>query len=159
VVTTAIRSEQTGYRSSIPFVATGVQAAAVYCSDGRFGEQMDDFLHNALKLPRYDRLALPGGAACFAGHFATYREEEGAVEHLKFLARAHRLTRLVLISHEGCGYYSERLSVRPFDILSRQRDDLATAARRVRGVVRSMDVEAFLARHESQSIIFEPVPV
>ena len=31
----------------------------------------------ALGLPRYDRLAVPGGAACLAGYFATYREEEG----------------------------------------------------------------------------------
>jgi hypothetical protein len=36
--------------------------AAVYCSDGRYGEEMDDFLHNGLGLPRYDRVAIPGGA-------------------------------------------------------------------------------------------------
>ena len=41
-------------------MSTAFAAAAVYCSDGRFGEHVDDFLHNALKLPRYDRLAVPG---------------------------------------------------------------------------------------------------
>ena len=40
-----------------------IRAAALYCSDGRFGEQIDDFLHNGLKLPRCDRLVVPGGAA------------------------------------------------------------------------------------------------
>jgi hypothetical protein len=51
-----------------PFEAQRIAAAAVYCSDGRFGEQMDEFLHTALRLPRYDRVAIPGGAACLAGH-------------------------------------------------------------------------------------------
>jgi len=49
--------------SPTPFDENRVRAAAVYCSDGRFGEQMDEFLHAGLSLPRYDRVAVPGGAA------------------------------------------------------------------------------------------------
>ena len=48
------------YRSKLPFENSRIQAAA-YCSDGRFGENVDDFLHNALHLPRHDRLSIPGG--------------------------------------------------------------------------------------------------
>ena len=73
------------YDSPIPFDSRRIQAAAVYCSDGRLGEQVDDLLQHALQLPRYDRLAVPGGAACLAGHFSTYREEEGVIEQLRFL--------------------------------------------------------------------------
>ena len=63
------RMTATVYKSSAPFDESRIRAAAVYCSDGRFGEQFDDFLHNGLKLPRCDRLAVPGGAASLAGHF------------------------------------------------------------------------------------------
>src|SRR5258708_36282290 len=61
------RGESLQYRSSIPYDTERIGAAAVYCSDGRFGEQVDDLIFNALNLPRYDRLAIPGGAACLAG--------------------------------------------------------------------------------------------
>jgi hypothetical protein len=43
--------EQATYHSPIPFNSERIRAAAVYCSDGRYGEQFDDFLHNALGLP------------------------------------------------------------------------------------------------------------
>ena len=33
------------YTATRPFDARRVGAAAVYCSDGRYGEQMDQFLH------------------------------------------------------------------------------------------------------------------
>src|SRR5688500_8186023 len=74
------------YTSSIPFSANRVRAAAMYCSDGRFGEQVDQLLHDGLDLPCYDRLAVPGGAACLASHFYAYREEEAVLAPLGCLA-------------------------------------------------------------------------
>ena len=64
-----------GFDSSIPFDESRIQAAAVYCSDGRWGGQMDEFLQGELALPRYDRLLVPGGAAVLAGG-ALWREAE-----------------------------------------------------------------------------------
>jgi hypothetical protein len=78
------RDKFTVYESPVRFHENRIRAAAVYCSDGRFGEHVDDFLHNALKLPRCDRLAVPGGAACLAGHLFAYREEWGLVEQLHY---------------------------------------------------------------------------
>jgi len=40
-------------------------------------------MQTGLGLPRYDRLAVPRGAACIARHFSTYREEEGVTEQLR----------------------------------------------------------------------------
>ena len=106
------QDDATVYESSLRFDENRIRAAAVYCSDGRFGEQIDDFLHNCLKLPRCDRLVVPGGAGCLAGHFLAFREEEGLVEQLRFLIRAHDVQRVVLIAHQDCAFYSERLHVR-----------------------------------------------
>jgi hypothetical protein len=52
-----------GFISTVPFTEARIRAASIYCSDGRFGEQIDEFLHQGLGLPRYDRLAVPGGPA------------------------------------------------------------------------------------------------
>src|SRR6185369_10887311 len=93
-------ADEPGYLSPYPFDANRIRAAAVYCSDGRYGEHFDDLLQNALQLPRYDRLAVPGGAACLAGHFHAYREEEGVAEQLRFLVQIHDVRRIVLIAHQ-----------------------------------------------------------
>jgi hypothetical protein len=145
------------FESGVRFDERRVRAAAVYCSDGRWGEQVDDLLHNALNLPRYDRLAIPGGAACLAGHFATYREEEGVLAQLRFLVAVHRLEQLVLIAHENCAFYTERLHISPLQMESRQREDMQKAIRRVRGFGGHVRVLAYLARLRDGVVRFEPV--
>jgi hypothetical protein len=150
-------SPQETYHSPFPFDEDRIRAAAVYCSDGRYGEQFDDFLHNALGLPRYDRLAIAGGPGCFAGHFMAYREAEGAAEHLRFLARVHKLERVVLIQHEGCAFYREVLNIRPSEALQLQVEDLAKAALLVRQLAWGLNVEAYLCRRREAAVWFEPV--
>lgn len=145
------------FESSVPFDNRRVQAAALYCSDGRWGEQVDDLLHNRLRLPRYDRLAVPGGAACLAGHFATYREEEGVAAQLRFLVEVHRLEQLVLIAHEDCAFYTDRLHISPLQLESRQREDMQKAIRRVRGFGGYLQVRGFLGRRDGDRIRFEPI--
>jgi hypothetical protein len=155
-------SEETSpfYESSSKFDANRIRAAAVYCSDGRFGEQFDELLHNALQLPRYDRLAIPGGAACLANHFPIYREEEGVVEQLRFLVDAHALERIVLIAHENCAFYHQRLRVSPLQIESQQREDMRKAVQRVHALSDQLTVSAFFARVKWNGVIvFESVQV
>jgi hypothetical protein len=145
------------FASDIPFDRERVHAVAVYCSDGRLGEHCDDFIVRGLNLPRYDRLAVPGGAACLAGHFYTYREEEGVTEQLRFLAKVHRIERVVLIAHEGCAFYSERLRVSPLQLETQQLEDMQKAVRRVRSFGMNIDVSAYFARLRDASVLFERV--
>ena len=93
------------FTSSVPFVHERVGAAAIYCSDGRYGEQMDEFLHTCLGLPHYDRVAIPGGAACLAGHMLAMRERSALDRQLKFLVEGHGLSRVVMIAHQDCVFY------------------------------------------------------
>ena len=134
------------YQSPGRFDESRIGAAAIYCSDGRYGDHFDDFLHNALELPRYDRLAMPGGPACLAGHFLAYSEEQALVEQLRFLVKAHGLERVVLIAHQDCAFYIHRLHVSPLALEARQREDMQTAAARVRSVAAGLKVDAFFAR-------------
>ena len=148
-------STQPSYASPVPFDRQRIQAAAVYCSDGRFGDQFDDLLVAGLKLPRYDRLAVPGGAACLASHFQTYREEQAIAEQLRFLVDVHRLRQVVLIAHENCAFYTERLRVSPLQLESKQRDDMRKAIDRVRSIRSDIFVEAWFARLSGDHVQFE----
>lgn len=150
------QAKSTVFGSSERFDENRIRAAAVYCSDGRYGDHFDDFLHNALKLPRYDRLALPGGAACLAGHFLSYKEEEALIEQLRFLVKVHGIERVVLIAHQDCAYYTEQLHVSPLQLEAQQRDDIEAAVRRIRSLAYNLTVDAFFARkHSDGTIRFE----
>jgi hypothetical protein len=134
-----------------------IRAGAVYCSDGRLGEHMDDFLQRVLELPRYDRLVVPGGPACLAQHFPVYRAEEAVAEHLDFLVRAHGIRRLVLIQHQDCAYYLQRLGCDPDTVEDRQRDDALDAIARLSGTASGLAVEAYFARFAGDRIRFERI--
>ncbi|MEZ5942816.1 MAG: carbonic anhydrase [Planctomycetaceae bacterium] len=146
------------FESSFPFNTERVRAAAIYCSDGRLGEQFDEFLHMYLELPRYDRLAIPGGAASLASHFVTFRETEGLLEQLRFLIDVHKLEQIVLIAHEGCAFYSDRLKVSPLQLESQQQIDMRKALQRVRAISKRVQIHGFFARlTHNGKVRFEPV--
>ncbi|KAA0217441.1 MAG: hypothetical protein DYG94_00500 [Leptolyngbya sp. PLA3] len=145
------------YKSGLAYESKRIHAAAVYCSDGRIGEHFDDFLHNGLHLPRYDRVALPGGPGCLAGHIEARLEEEGVIDELKFLVDAHELERVVLIQHEGCAFYHRRLGVEPERMEMLQRADLVRAAFHIRRVSSHLQIDAYLASLAGDGLVFEPV--
>ena len=148
------------FNSSVKYNVDRIQAAAVYCSDGRFGEQFDDLMHNALGLPRYDRLAVPGGPACLARHFSLYREEDGVSEQLRFLVQVHQLQRIVLIAHQNCAFYTQRLQISALHLETQQHEDMQKAVERVRSIGPNLLIEAFFARMKHDGTIhFEVVEV
>jgi hypothetical protein len=148
------------YESRIVYNPRRIHGAAIYCSDGRVGEHFDDFLFNGLRLPRYDRVALPGGPACLAGHPQAALERQGVADELRFLVEAHGLDRVILIAHAGCAFYSLRLGIAdPDELERRQRADLATAAAAVRSVAgfNAGQVEAYFCRPAGDRVCFELV--
>ena len=147
------------FRSLLRYEAARMHAAAVYCSDGRVGDHFDDFLQNGLGLPRYDRLALPGGPACLAGYDEARVEQVGIVDELKFLIDTHKLTRIVLIQHEACAFYTSRLRVSQQQLEPLQRADLVRAAYFIRHVTSLNRVDAYFARRTDEAMEFEPVAI
>ena len=146
------------FTSEHPFEDERIGAAAVYCSDGRWGDQIDEFLHHGLGLPRYDRVAVPGGAACLASHFLFSREESAMERQLRFLIAAHDLDEVVLIAHQDCAFYKQ-LRLHERSIQDQQFRDLATVARRVTALASHLTVSAYFARKVGGFIRFEPVGV
>lgn len=147
------------YECATEYNRARILAAAIYCSDGRVGEHFDDFLQNGLGLPRYDRVALPGGPACLAGHPQAHLEEQGVVDELRFLVEVHGLKRVVLIAHEACAFYSSRLDLKDRRLELVQRADLVRSAAVVRRVTAIDAVEGYFARLVNGRITFERVEV
>ncbi len=147
------------YDSPLRYESTRIHAAAIYCSDGRVGEHFDDFLHVGLSLPRYDRVCLPGGPACLAGHPQANVREQGVVDELQFLLQVHHLRRIVLIAHQGCAFYATRLELKEPRLELVQRADLVRAAAFVHRVTGLEAIEAYFARLTGAEVGFEPVQV
>jgi hypothetical protein len=110
-------------------------------------------------LPRYDRVALPGGPACLAGHPQALAEEHAVVDELKFLVDVHGLKRVVLLQHEGCAFYASRLELEGRRLELVQRADLVRAAALVQRVTRVERIEAYFMRQRESGMILERVEV
>ena len=152
---TAAHLRHQSYTSTYPFDANRVGAAAVYCSDGRFGEQMDEFLHQGLGLPRYDRVAVPGGAACLAGHVRAAFERAAMERQLRFLIESHELSRVVFIAHQDCGFY-RGIALGRKSLAEQQAVDLARAAERVRLWCPQIEIDCYLAQRIDGNVVFVP---
>jgi hypothetical protein len=147
------------YESRVPYEHSRIHAAALYCSDGRVGEHFDDFLQNGLSLPRYDRVSLPGGPACLAGHPQATLEEHGVVDELKFLTEVHGLRRIVLVAHQSCAFYGTRLELKEPRLELVQKADLVRAAAFAHRVTGIDAIDAYFARLVDGRVRFEQVDV
>ena len=151
-----VRAAQATFVSDVPFESERIGAAAIYCSDGRFGDQIDEFLHRGLGFPRYDRVAVPGGPASLADHMVAMRERAALERQVKFLIEAHELRRVVLIAHQDCAFY--RLVRLRGSLEQQQVDDLARAEDRIRSFAPGVAVESYFALKMAGRVWFEPVP-
>jgi hypothetical protein len=132
-----------------------IGAVALYCSDGRWGEAFDEFCQKRLHIPRYDRLAVPGGPACLVPQDKDPCSlVDAARKQLSLLVRVHELERIVLISHYGCAMYAERLQKDPDGCLPTQLEDLGTAAKTLRDWFPEVQVETYLAMRKESRLSF-----
>lgn len=150
---------ETIFTSTQPFEPHRVHGIAIYCSDGRYGDHIDEFLHRHLGLPNYDRMAIAGGPAWLSYRSSASLVQFGLVrDQLDFLVKAHQLTRAVLIAHYGCAYYLNRHPGDADSILPVQIQDLRDVATTLRSWHSSLQVETYLARPEGDQVQFQIVP-
>ena len=145
------------YISPTPYHAERIYAAALYCSDGRIGDQVDEFLHHGTGFPRYDRLVCPGGPVALSGRLLALWDARGVEEQLRFLVEVHDIRTVVLVAHEGCAYYARRLALAPERIELEQREDLKKAAAAIAKLAPGVTTESYFARHVGSAIGFDAV--
>lgn len=140
-----------------PFDASHPHALAMYCSDGRFTDAIEELLHG-LGHARLDTLTIPGGPALLD----LTSSNLGAVDVMRdaatFLIRAHKITQVVLLGHEGCGYYKARFPYEsPEAMRRRQLDDLRQAGRWVRSNHDELPVALYFATPEEKRLRFDEI--
>ena len=106
-----------------------------------------------------NRLSVPGGPACLAGHPQAHLEEQGIVDELNFLVEVHKLKRVVLIAHQGCAFYATRLELTEPRLELVQKADLVRAAAYVHRVTGLDAIDAYFARLVEGRVRFERVDV
>jgi hypothetical protein len=147
------------FTSTVPFEVARIAAVAIYCSDGRYGDQFDEFMHRHLCLPRYDRLAIPGGAAWLGWRSSASLGHYGLLsDQLDFLVQVHDLRRAVLIAHYGCAYYLRHHPGDADSLLPTQIQDLRDAASTLRNRYTRIQVETYLARADGDQVSFAAIP-
>ena len=97
--------------------------------------------------------------ACIAARFFLPNEQTGLSDQLRFLITAHDLTRVVIIAHADCGFYAHQMRDTPDGIFAAQLDDLAAAAEIISGMKTGLIVDAYFARVEGETVLFEAIPV
>ena len=118
---------------------------------------MEELFHH-LGHARLDTLTMPGGPALLNPWAASILESDQVSRASQFLMKAHNIDHVVLLSHEGCGYYRQKLPGRPAaDIRQSQVDDLRVAARAVRAARSGVRVVLYHAIPHDGRVRFEPI--
>lgn len=139
-----------------PWSAERPHTLVVCCSDGRWHEQMMEFVHARIS-PRADLYAVPGGPAVLDPWCSTFDESRAFDQAMRLLEKYHDLQSVWLIAHEGCAYYREKHPHFESDALrQRQIEDLELARKKLRESQSKMNVRLIFASKRGEEVVFEP---
>lgn len=145
--------------SRVPFERTHPTTLAIYCSDGRFTDAVEDLAVH-LGHDRIDTLTIPGGPGLLNRWVADYMESEMITRAADFLIRGHHITEVLLLAHAGCGYYQHRHGSQGPDFIAQQQlEDLRFGAGELQKAHPGITVRLFFARPHDERIHFVPVPL
>ena len=112
----------------------------IFCSDERFIKANLEFIKNFLKIHGSDLMVLPGG------HVFIINNEPDLMERLKNLIDAHKIKKIILISHSDCGYYKKKFeNLSEEDILEKQMGDNQKAINRLEKLFKDISINVFHA--------------
>ena len=105
---------------------------------------------------RLDTLTIPGGPALLDLTSSNLGAVDVMREAATFLIRGHRIKRVVLLGHEGCGYYKARFPYEsPEAMRRRQLDDIRQAARWVSANHEALTVTSYFSTPEHERLRFD----
>ncbi len=71
----------------------------IACSDGRLQEATDDFLGRYLRVTRYDRFYVPGGAGALAASGRDFLRAQQLRRECRYLVDLHGVRDIVMLFH------------------------------------------------------------
>jgi hypothetical protein len=143
------------FLSRAAFDASHPDALAVYCSDGRFTQAVEELAEH-LGHRRIDTVTLAGGAALLDAQSALLSDRDAMARALDFLIEGHAIKHLILVAHEGCGYYRARFPLHGAEKLrARQKADLIGARQRL--LREGLQIALYFAMPHKERVRFEEV--
>ena len=143
------------HRTHTPFIADHPHALAVYCSDGRFTEPVEELLRE-LGHGRLDTLTMPGGPGLLNPLTASYGELDAFRKAASFLIDGHAITEVFLVAHAGCGYYRKKMAhKKPEEIVAAQLRDLDIATKHLERAHTGLAVRCYFAKPVDGRVQFE----
>jgi carbonic anhydrase len=140
---------------SVPFDERHPKALAIYCSDGRFTDAVE-LLLEAAGHDRLDTMTLPGGPALLCTSAANLSEVDTVSRAAHFLIEGHAIAEVVLIAHQGCGYYRTRYSrIAAEQVEKLQLEHLATAGKALQRRHPELAVRRYYARVAEGAVTFD----
>jgi carbonic anhydrase len=138
-----------------PFDPLHPSALAIYCSDGRFTRAVEE-LCQKLGHERLDTMTFPGGPALLTHWPADLSEVHVFSRATHFLIETHKISRVVLLAHEGCGFYRTRCgAMADAAIKEMQLRHLRVAHKALAWRHADLEVSCYYARVDGREIAFE----
>jgi hypothetical protein len=135
---------------------TAPDTLVIHCSDPWYQPHFQEFLREHLGLQTYELLAVPGGP-----QFLTLAEylpkfSWAGWRWMKFLLDVANPTRIILITHEDCRWYSDSrfLALGAGDRQHKMRD-LERVRSDILARFKNLHIDLYLARLEGGHAIFE----
>ncbi|UCG85188.1 MAG: hypothetical protein JSW71_14765 [Gemmatimonadota bacterium] len=120
------------YQTEKQWESTAPTTLVIACSDGRFQEEVDAFLHSELGIRRYDRFYVPGGAGALASSGFDFTRAHDFRSECRFLINAHRIDQAILLFHgpaedgpesAACADYKRKSPGKSATELRKQQDE------------------------------------
>ena len=141
--------------NGVPFDPSHPKALAIYCSDGRFTRAVEALLR-VVGHARLDTMTLPGGPALLCTSAANLSEVDTFTRAAHFLIEGHAIGEVVLVAHQGCGYYRTRYSrIAAPQIEKLQLEHLAAASRVLQRRPPALTVRRYYARVDAAAVSFD----
>lgn len=147
------------FLSRTPYEPHHPDVLAVYCSDGRFTEAVEELAEH-LGHPKVDVMCRPGGPGRFDVWSSSVFDAAAMDEDSSFLVVGHHIRRVILVQHHECGFYGRRYpDLSPEARRMRQEEDARRAADRLRLANPGVEVISFFAvpRGVPARVAFDPV--
>ncbi len=153
-------------RQRVPWKDHRAEALVVACSDGRFHDEINEFVRLRLAISCYDRLYVPGGGGALATSGANFLRARRFRTECGFLIGAHALKRAILFFHgpatDGppeavCGDYRRRLPTATLQAIRLQQERDAKQILR-EGLGKGVRLEVYFCEIDKDHFVrFEPL--
>ncbi len=130
----------------------------IRCSDHRLAHACETFVEDILKVSDYDLVVVPGGPQFLSALEYLPKFNWAGRRWMRFLVDEHEVKRVILISHEDCGWYRHlHGSLQEHD--ARQQADLRRSAAHLKEIFPGLRVDAYFAAGQAPDVHFTRVEV